>query len=65
MSELTVLFFAILFKSICVCVAIVCAYLLMQQGKDGWGWFVFLAVILASTSYKYTPDTPVEAEQKK
>jgi len=56
MSELTVLFFALLFKSICLCFAIAAAAYLAYLGKDGWGWMIFLAILIGSTSYKYTPD---------
>lgn len=64
MSELTVLFFALVFKMISICVAIGGAVFLAYHGKEGWGWLIFLAVILGSTSYKYTPDTPVEQVTK-
>lgn len=57
MSELTVLFFAMLFKLIAVCAAIAGATYLASQDKAGWGWLIFLAVIIASTSYKYTNDS--------
>jgi hypothetical protein len=60
MTELNVLFFAILFKTFCVCAAIFGAAFLAYHGKDGWGWLIFLAVILGSTSYKYTKDDAVK-----
>jgi hypothetical protein len=59
-SELTVLFFALLFKMIAICAAICGTVFLAYHGKDGWGWLIFLAVLIGSTSYKYTPDTPVK-----
>ena len=59
MTELNVLFFALLFKGVALCCAIAAAAFLAYHGKDGWGWLIFLAVILGSTSYRYTPDTPV------
>ena len=66
MSELTVLFSALLFKAIAVCVAIISAAFLAYHGKDGWGWIIFLAIILGSTSYKYTPDEQTcKVEEKK
>lgn len=64
MSELTVLFFALLFKSIALLAAICAAAFLAYHGKDGWGWLIFLAVIIGSTSYKYTPDSPASEVTK-
>ncbi len=68
MSELTVLFFAIFFKSLCLIAAIAGATFLIYHNKDGWGWLIFLAIIVGSTSYKYTPDekkeNPVESTTK-
>lgn len=63
MNELTVLFFALLFKAVAVCAAIAGVVYLAYHEKAGWGWLIFLAVVLASTSYKYTPDTPTEQKQ--
>ena len=60
MSVLNVLFFALLFKMISICMAIGGAVFLAYHGKEGWGWLIFLAVVLGSTSYKYTSGTPVE-----
>ena len=37
-------------KTIATIAAIIAALLLAQDGKDGWGWFIFLAVILGSFS---------------
>ena len=64
MTELNVLFFALLFKAFAVCVAIAAAAFLAYHGKEGWGWMIFLAVVLGSTSYKYTPDTPNKEQQE-
>lgn len=64
MTELNVLFFALLFKAVAVCVAIAAAAFLAYYGKEGWGWMIFLAVVLGSTSYKYTPDTPSNEQQQ-
>jgi hypothetical protein len=60
MSELTVLFFALLFKAISLCAAVAGVVFLAYHGKDGWGWLIVVAILLATTNYKYTPDTPVE-----
>lgn len=58
MSELTVLFFGLLFRMIALCAAIGGVVYLAYHGKEGWGWLIFVAVLIATTSYKYTPDTP-------
>lgn len=60
MSELTVLFFALLFKMVGIVAAIGGVVYLAYHDKQGWGWLVVVAVLLSTTSYKYTPDTPVE-----
>lgn len=38
------------------------SYELMQAGKDGWGWLIFLAVLACGTSYKTTDDKHKEGE---
>lgn len=55
MSELTVLFWALFFRCICIFAAIVGAVYLAYNEKSGWGWMIFLAVILGAYSYKYEP----------
>lgn len=64
MSELTVLFFAILFKSLTICACIAGIVFLIHTDKQGWGWLVFLAILIGSTSYKYHPDEPPKKETK-
>ena len=56
MSELNVLAFALFLRAVCVCVAIGGVVYLAYNDKPGWGWLIFLAICLAGTSYKYTPD---------
>jgi hypothetical protein len=54
MEELTVLFFALLFRSISICVIVGAAAFLMYHDKNGWGWLILVALIV--NSYRYTPD---------
>ena len=63
MSELTVLFFAVLIKGACVIAAIAGAVYLASEGKDGWGWLIFLALLLGSGSMKYTNDAEKKCDQ--
>lgn len=64
MQELTVLFFALLFKVIAICFVTGAAAFLAYHGKEGWGWLIFVAVLVASTSMRYTPDEPTCECQK-
>lgn len=56
MSELTVLFFAVLIKGACIVACIAGVVYLASEGKDGWGWLIFLAIVLGSGSIKYNDD---------
>jgi hypothetical protein len=29
---------------------------LIKEDKNGWGWLVFIAILVTSTSYKYVKD---------
>lgn len=40
------------FKCLSCLGAIGAAYYLCLNGKDGWGWFIFAAVLLGAGSYK-------------
>lgn len=40
------------------------SYKLMLESKDGWGWLVFLAVLVSCTSYKTTSERPDNAAHK-
>lgn len=57
MTELNVLALALVMRAFCFIAAVAGAAYLAYNDKAGWGWMIFLAVIVASTSYKYTPDT--------
>ncbi len=56
MSELNVLALALVLRTIATCFAIIAAAYLAFHGKEGWGWMIFLAICIGSTSYKYTND---------
>jgi hypothetical protein len=56
MSELNVMALAVFMRGISVCLCVVAAAYLAHEGKDGWGWMIFLAICLGSYSYKYTND---------
>lgn len=56
MSELNVIALALVMRAITI-VSIACGVVyLAANDKPGWGWLIFLAVIVGSTSYKYTKD---------
>jgi len=55
-SELNVMALAIVVKAICVFGCVYGIVELAKLDKPGWGWLVFIAILVASTSYKYTKD---------
>ena len=52
MTNNTLAMAAIIGKSIATLAAIAGAVYLASVGKDGWGWLIFLAVILGGYSIK-------------
>ncbi len=56
MSELDVLFWAVLLRGLSVCLAVAGAAYLAYHQREGWGWFIFMAIVLSIYSYKYTKD---------
>lgn len=56
MTELNVIALALVIKVITLVACVWGIVMLASEGKDGWGWLVLLAVIVASTTYKYTKD---------
>ncbi|HHA1934808.1 TPA: hypothetical protein ACOEP6_003274 [Enterobacter ludwigii] len=44
MTNITIAAFALIAPILCSAAAGILAY----QGKDGWGWFLFAAIVLAS-----------------
>jgi hypothetical protein len=55
-TELNVLALAVFMRGVAACLAVVAAAYLAYEGKEGWGWMIFLAICLGSYSYKYTND---------
>lgn len=52
MTNNTLVMAAIIGKSIATLAAIAGAVYLASAGKDGWGWMIFLAVMLGGYSIK-------------
>lgn len=52
MTHNTLVAVAVIGKSIATLAAIAGAVYLANAGKDGWGWFIFLAVVLGGYSIK-------------
>ena len=42
----------VLFKCSAVVAALVCAFMLAKEGRDGWGWFLFAALCIAPGGIK-------------
>lgn len=40
-------------KNICSFVCAIIAGILAFYGKDGWGWFIFLAIVISCTEIKF------------
>jgi hypothetical protein len=57
MNEKTLIAFVAASKAACVLAAIAGAIHLADQGKDGWGWMIFLAIMIGSFSITYRKDT--------
>lgn len=56
MTELQVIALALIIKGVSLFACVWGVVNLASQGKDGWGWLLFLAAMIASTTYKYTKD---------
>ena len=52
MSENTAMAIMIIARCMVAIVCVVAAYGAMRDGKDGWGWLIFLAVVTVSYSVK-------------
>jgi hypothetical protein len=52
MSDNGLMAVAVLFRCISAVIAVICAYGLIRDGHDGWGWFLFVAVCLGSFNIK-------------
>jgi len=56
MSELNVMALALVLRAIVVCACVAGTVYLASHDKKGWGWLIVVAILVASTSYKYTKD---------
>lgn len=56
MKDNTVVLMFIIFRSLATISVIGGATFLAYHGKDGWGWLIFLAVILGAFSIKTNGD---------
>jgi len=56
MTDNAVVFFSVALRGLSVLAAIGGAVYLAHQGKDGWGWLIFLSVILGSYSIRSRAD---------
>jgi uncharacterized membrane protein HdeD (DUF308 family) len=56
MTEFSTVVCIALIKSITVLGLTYGIVTLSSQDKPGWGWLVFIAVLVASTSYRYVKD---------
>lgn len=52
MSENLTVFSIVVARLLCCSLCLVIAYGLAREGKDGWGWFLFVALCLGSFSVK-------------
>lgn len=46
MSDNTLFFILILMRGVACCLSVAGAVYLAYHGKDGWGWLIFLALVL-------------------
>jgi uncharacterized membrane protein HdeD (DUF308 family) len=60
MNEIEVMFYALLIRGVVLCSITAGVVILALNNKDGWGWLIVLGVILATTTYSYKPDAPLE-----
>lgn len=57
MTKMHVIAMLLVARIVAACVATICAYQLALDGKDGWGWMIFLALALGCVS--------IESEKEK
>lgn len=50
MTHEQIVFYSILIRGACSALAIAGAVFLAYKGQDGWGWLIFLAIVLGSYS---------------
>ena len=54
MNDNTIILITIILRTVATCVAIGGAIYLAYFGKDGWGWMIFLAIVLGSFTVRTT-----------
>lgn len=52
MSNNTLILIAIIARAVCVVSAVLAATYLANNEKEGWGWMIFLAIVLGSYGVK-------------
>ena len=62
MTEFGSVFSYMFFKCLMVCSGIAGVVFLAYNDKPGWGWLIFVLVLLSSTSFKWTPNETKEKE---
>ena len=55
-TKLNVMALGIVIRGIVVCACVAGTVYLAIHDKQGWGWLIFIAIISASTSFKYVKD---------
>lgn len=56
MTESIIVTAFLITKAIMMCAGIAGVVFLAYHGKQGWGWLIFILILLASTSFKHTSD---------
>jgi uncharacterized membrane protein HdeD (DUF308 family) len=56
MNEFSAVVIIAFFKMITLAVITTGVVILAEKEKSGWGWLIFLGILVASTSYKYVKD---------
>lgn len=56
MSELNVLALALTLRAITIIAVTAGVVYLSAKDKPGWGWLIFIGILVCSTSFKYIKD---------
>ena len=64
MTEYTAVVVIMFLKSLTVLSAVIGAIYLAYYGKPGWGWMIFLAIVLGSSSVRLGSDSGPTEETK-
>lgn len=63
MDEYTALIIIVFIKSLATIAAIAAACFLAYYEKTGWGWMIFLALCIGSSSIHVGPDNPDKVQK--